>query len=231
MAMRWTLDEIGTLMPLVERLAVDIGPLENRDILVLCSAAGDLAFWLGKKMKAGKVKGLELDEELLGLARERARTEDIGRVVSFEKANKKRIPFQAESFDAVVSEFVVFPTPKPTMIGQRKMARVLRHGGGMALTDIIVTRPISNALRRDLKKIGLDYVCDATMDDFREWMTNAGLVDVKVFDQTPAVRKVWENGRAASPPELDTGYKVLLDDPELRLGRSLFYIYARGRKP
>jgi ubiquinone/menaquinone biosynthesis C-methylase UbiE len=229
--MRWTLDEIRMLMPLLERLAMDIGPLENRDILVLCSAAGDLAFWLEQRMKTGKVKGLELDEELLGLAQEGAIRRGIERLVSFEKANEKRIPFPDESFDAVISEFVLFPTPKPTMIGQPEMARVLRHGGAMAFTDIIMTSPIPNAQLRDLKAIGLDYLCDATMDDFREWMTQAGLVDVKVFDQTPVVRKVWEERRVGSLPELDTGYKVLLDDPELQLGRSLFYIYARGRKP
>jgi arsenite methyltransferase len=201
------------------------------DILDLCSAAGDVAIWLAQRFKGGRVKGLELNEELLSLATERARRQGVERSVSFEKADARLIPFPDESFDAVISDFVLFPTPNPTQIGQKEMARVLRQGGVIALTDIIATKPVPNALRQELNAIGLDYLCEATMNDFRGWMTRAGLEEVEVFDDTPQIRKVWEDRRAASLSMQETGYRVLLDNPEFRLGRTLFYIYAKGRKP
>jgi len=202
-----------------------------QDVLVLCSAEGDIALWLAQKVKGGSVTGLELDDELRHLAEERASERGLQKIVRFQKAEKKRIPFPDESFDTVVSEFILFPTSNPTEIGQREMARVLRHGGTIALTDVIATRIMPNTIRQDLKAIGLDYLCDGTMDDFRRWMSDAGLIDVLVTDCTTMVRKVWEDRRDSSLPIRRREYEILLENPELRLGRSIFYIYAKGRKP
>ncbi len=204
--------------------------MEHLDVLVLCSAEGDIALWLAERLKSGTVTGLELDGQLRDLARKRANERGVEKIVRFEKADRSRIWFANESFDLVVSEFVLFPTPNPTEIGQREMVRVLRHGGTIALTDIITTKPLPEAVRRELNAIGLDYLCDRTMDDFRHWMSDVGLVDVSVMDYTPIVRKVWENRKISSVPERGTPYRILLDDSEFQLGHSIFYIYVRGRK-
>jgi SAM-dependent methyltransferase len=230
--MEWTREEIEELSPILERIQKDLTPLEDKRILVLCSAAGDVALWLGERAGGGKIVGLELDEGLLELSRGRARERGLEEIIEFRKADRYKIPFADGEFDALVSEFVLFPTPQPTEIGQPEMARGLKPGGKMILTDVITTRPIPNEAREKLRAIGLDYLCEATQEDFRRWMEEAGLVDVEVRDFTLLVEQVWQARRDCDPAsEHRAGYRFLLEDAKLRLGKGIFYIYVRGVKP
>ncbi len=230
--MNWTQNEIALLSPVLERFEIDLKPLEGKNILVLCSAGGDVAFWLASRMKQGKVTGTELDPYLLDRSREQAKEQGLESIVEFYQAEKTYIPFPDSTFDALVSEFIVFPTPSPTEIGQPEMARVLKSGGIMALTDVIVVKPLPQDVRLELRKIGLDYLCEGTQGDFLCWMEEAGLVETEVVDLTPDVRRVWEKRRQSiSKAEQPKGFAYLLDDSNFRLGDAIFYIYVRGKKP
>jgi len=230
--MKWSRTEIDHLLPILEQVSSDLVPVDGKKILVLCSATGEVAFWLGELMEQGKVTGLELDRESLVIARRAAHKMGLESVVEFQLAEKLRIPMPDSGFDGLVSEFVVYPTTTPTEIGQPEMARVLAPGGKMILTDVIVSRPLPQEVRDELKAIGLDYLCEVTQEDFQSWITGAGLVNVQVLDLTPTVRKVWEYRRAADRSAAhQTGYAYLLDDFKYGLGQAIFYIYARGEKP
>ena len=160
---------------------------------------GDVALWLGERVgSTGKVMVLDLSEELLDLARRRARERGLEGIIEFHKADKYKTTFPDEEFNALVSEFILFPAPMVTEIGQPEMARVPRRGGKMVLTDVIMTKSLSDGVRGKLRAIGLDYLCEATQDDFREWMEEAGLVDVEVLDFTPLVRRVWQERRPST---------------------------------
>lgn len=229
--MKWEQEEIKMLFSILEQVRADIEPLPGKRVLVLCSAAGDVAFYLSARIGQGEIIGLELGDELLEYARERTRQRRLEKVVRFQKAEMERIPFPDETFDALVSEFIVFPTPTPTQIGQPEMARILKPGGKMILTDVIVTKPIPQGVRDSFQSIGLDYLCDATTEDFHNEIIEAGLTNVDVLDFTPVVRRVWEQRRAKDLwSEHRKGYGFLLDDPEFKLGNAVFYIYARGKK-
>lgn len=228
--MKWTENEIALLSPVLERFETDLKPLDGRNVLVLCSAGGDVAFWLARRMKQGKVTGIELDTQLLERARQKAQEQGIEHMVEFHQAEKTRIPFPDSTFDALVSEFIVFPTPSPTEIGQPEMARVLKSGGIMALTDVIVVKPLPEDVRTEFREIGLEYLCEGTQDDFLRWMEEAGLVEAEVTDLTPVVRPVWEKRRQSISKE-PKGFTYLLDEPNFRLGDAIFYIYVRGKKP
>lgn len=229
--MKWSREEIEQLFPILKQVLLDLEPLEGKSILVLCSAAGDVAFLLAERMKHGLVIGLELSDEMLEAAQRTAKEKGLETIVEFRKAEKKRIPLPDETFDALVSEFIIFPTPLPTEIGQPEIVRVLKPGGKIVLTDVIVTKPAPQELRTELRTIGLDYICDGTQLDFREWMRNAGLTDVEVIDFTPVARKVWEQRRDRDKSlKRRKGYSLLLEDPEFRLGQAIFYIYVRGKK-
>lgn len=230
--MQWSGGELEKLSPILERISEDLAPLEGKKILVLCSARGDVALWLGERVgPTGKVIGLELGEELLELSGRRAIESGLEGVVEFRKADEYKIPFPKRTFDALVSEFILFPTPVTTNIGQPEMARVLKPGGKMVLTDVIAAEPLPDEAGEKLRSIGLDYLCTATQEDFRSWMEEAGLVDVKILDFTPLLRQVWRERRNGDQvQEHQEGYSLLLDDPRFRLGQAIFYIYVRGVK-
>ncbi|OGO25718.1 MAG: hypothetical protein A2136_04940 [Chloroflexi bacterium RBG_16_54_11] len=230
--MKWSRGEIDRLVPILEQVSSDLSPVDGKRILVLCSATGEMAFWLAEMMERGQVTGLELDPEALAIASHSAHEMGLEQLVRFQAAEKVSIPMPEASFEALVSEFIVYPTSMPTEIGQPEMARVLTPGGRMALTDVILTRPLPQAVREALAAIGLDYLCEASQADFRKWMGEAGLVDVEVIDLTPTVRQAWELRRAADLSGLHRpGYAYLLDHPSFSLGKAIFYIYVRGEKP
>jgi ubiquinone/menaquinone biosynthesis C-methylase UbiE len=230
--MKWSRRDIEQLLPILEQVSTDLAPIEGKSILVLCSATGEVAFWLGEMLELGKVTGLELDPESLNVARRTAREMGLEGVVEFQAAEKKHIPMPDASFDALVSEFIVYPTASPTEIGQPEMARVLKPGGKMILTDVIITKPLPQGIRNALQTIGLDYLCEATQEDFRRWMVAAGLINVEVRDMTPTLRAVWENRRAVDlTASHQPGYSYLLDHPQFGLARALYYIYVCAEKP
>lgn len=230
--MKWGLNEIERLSPILEQISSDLTPVDGKQVLVLCSATGEVAFWLGEMMEQGKVTGLELDPELLEIARRTTHEMGLEGVVEFLPAEKQRIPLPDASMDALVSEFIVYPTSTPTEIGQVEMARVLRPGGKIILTDVIITRRVVQPVREALQSIGLDYLCEATQADFRSWMAEAGLVNLQLLDLTPTLRNVWEYRRSSDRVSAhQAGYTTLLDDPHVGLGRAIFYLYLSGEKP
>jgi ubiquinone/menaquinone biosynthesis C-methylase UbiE len=193
--MNWSRSEIERLLPILEQISSDLRPVDGKKILVLCSATGEVAFWLGEMMEQGQVTGLELDPESLDLARRSAHEMGLEGVVEFLPVEKMHLPIDDGSYNALVSEFIVYPTSEPTEIGQPEMARVLVPGGRMILTDVIITRPLPQPVRHELSAIGLDYLCEATQDEFRSWMAEAGLTNIEVIDLTPVVRNAWEYKR------------------------------------
>jgi ubiquinone/menaquinone biosynthesis C-methylase UbiE len=230
--MRWNRSEIERLSSILEQLSADLAPVDGKRILVLCSAAGEVAFRLAEMMEAGRVTGLEMDQGSLEIARRAAREMGLDSMVEFLPTEKDHILADDSSYDALVSEFIVYPSSLPTEIGQTEMARVLAPGGRMAITDVIVTKPLPVQIRQELSLIGLDYLCEATQDDFHSWMTDAGLVNVQVSDLTSTVRQAWEYRREADQSVLhQRGYSYLLNNSNYGLGGAIFYIYVRGDKP
>jgi hypothetical protein len=153
-------------------------------------------------------------------------------MVEFLPAEMERIPQEDAKYNAVVSEFIVYPTTAPTQVGLPEMARMLVPGGRLVLTDIIVNKPLPAQVREELEIIGIDYLCEATQQDFRSWMTSAGLVNIEILDMTSTVRNVWEDRRSSDRASShQRGYTFLLDDPDYRLGEAIYYIYLRGDKP
>lgn len=230
--MKWSMNELNYLSTILEQIASDLGPIDGKQILVLCSATGEVALRLAELMESGHVTGLELDFEALEVSRQSAHAMGLDSMADFLPAEKRHIPAPDASFDGLVSEFIVYPTTTPTEIGQVEMARLLRPGGRMILTDVIVTTPMSQEIRHELTSLGLDYLCEGTQTDFRAWMADAGLINVDVIDLTPTLRKLWDDKRQADKnPHHRQGYAYLLDDPLTSLGKSIFYIYVRGEKP
>src|SRR4030043_2394140 len=186
--MKWNRSEIDRLSPILEQMSFDLSPVDGKRILVLCSAAGEVALRLAEMMETGKVTGMELDQVSLELARRAAHEMGLEGIVEFLPAELDHIPMPDASFDALVSDFIVYPTSTPTQIGQPEMARMLAPGGRMILTDVILTTPLPTQIRQELTKMGLDYVCAATRADFWNWMTAAGFIEVQVLDMTPTVQ-------------------------------------------
>lgn len=224
----WKEDQLEILKGILQRIEGKLEPLKNKDILVLCSYEGQVVFRLAEKLSGiGKVIGLELDEEKLKRARKKAEEKGLERKVRFAKPRIDRLAYPNGTFDALVSEFIVYPAGEITKIGQPEMARVLKPGGKIVQTEVIVTKEIDERIKNDLSEIGIKYICESSKDDFRKWMGKAGLENIEVEDISETVKPIWEKRY----DEKKRGYQILLDHPELKIGEGIFYLFMKGEKP
>jgi SAM-dependent methyltransferase len=126
----------------------------------------------------GKSIGIDMTEEMLDLARRNA----AGRSnVEFYKATIDKLPLPEASVDCIISNCVINLAPdKPAVF--REIARVLKPGGRLAVSDIALKRPLPPEIGNDL----MAYVgCIAgamLIDDYRAGLAAAGFDAVEVID-------------------------------------------------
>lgn len=113
----------------VERLGLTPG----MRVLDVCCGTGASALPATEAVgPSGSVVGVDLAENLLALAREKAVGRGL-RNVEFMKADMTALPFEPGSFDAVIIVFGIFFVPDMEAQVQ-KLWRLLRSGGRLAIT-------------------------------------------------------------------------------------------------
>lgn len=94
------------------------------------------------------VEAADLTRELLERARENAHTAQVH--VEWREADVEELPYPAQTFDIVVSQFAHMFAPRPE-VAVKEMLRVLRPGGTMAFstwpTELLVGRTMQLATR------------------------------------------------------------------------------------
>jgi len=126
----------------------------------------------------GKVFGLDMTDEMLALAR--ANQERAGVTnVHFLKGEIEDIPLPDASIDVVISNCVInLSTDKDRVL--REAFRVLRPGGRFAVSDVVVRRPVSEEIRRNVE-LWVGCVAGALDEaDYRAKLDRAGFVDISV---------------------------------------------------
>lgn len=211
-----------------DRIIDDIMYARGNRILILCSAGGESTFEIARRLESRgllgyEIIGLELDEDLVKISMDKLRNLVFRGRIDFKKASKDKILFPDKYFDALISEFIIYPSPQPTNIGQIEMARVLRDGGIVVLTDIIASE--DDEL---FEKLGITYYCKASIDDFRKWMEDAGFKDVVIDDISNIVKKAWEARlKSVSDQKCKDTIVTFINN---MLGVNLRYVYIRGIK-
>lgn len=109
---------------------------EGETVLDLGSGGGlDVILSARRVGPRGTIYGLDMTEEMLALARRNASEAGVSNV-HFLKGTIEDIPLPAESVDVIISNCVVNLSPeKPAVLAE--MARVLRPGGRIGLSDVV----------------------------------------------------------------------------------------------
>lgn len=118
-------------------------------VLDLGSGAGIDAFLAARAVgPEGRVIGVDMTPEMLERARAAARREGFSQV-EFRAGRLEALPVADASVDAVTSNCVINLVPdKPAVF--REIARVLKPGGRMVVSDIVLDRPLPAPLAQDL---------------------------------------------------------------------------------
>ncbi len=177
--------------------------LRPGEVVVDLGSGGGLDVFLAAKKvgPAGKAIGIDMTPEMLARARENARSQGFENV-EFHEARIEELPLPDASVDCVISNCVINLAPDKQAVF-REIARVLKPGGRVAVSDIALKKPLPPEIGNDI----LAYVgCIAgaiSIDDYVEGLKSAGFSTVQVIDTKKdlnAYAKVENQAGCCSPP-------------------------------
>jgi arsenite methyltransferase len=180
-------------------------------VVDLGSGGGLDVFLAARKVgPTGRAIGIDMTPEMLDLARRNAEKSGLANV-EFHQATIDRLPLPDASVDCVISNCVINLAPdKPAVF--REIARVLKPGGRLAVSDIALKRELPPDLGDDL----MAYVgCIAgaiPIEDYRRGLIEAGFAHVEVIDSGAdlnAYAKVENQAACCSPPSPVSGLTVV----------------------
>jgi ubiquinone/menaquinone biosynthesis C-methylase UbiE len=147
-------------------------------VLDLGSGGGIDCFLAAKQVgAAGEVWGLDMTPDMVQLARHNAET--VGATnVRFRLGEIEDIPFSEGSFDAVISNCVInLSTDKPQVF--REALRVLKPGGRLRVSDIVLTADLPPEQRADLEAWAGCVAGALPLEDYLDAVRAAGFADVR----------------------------------------------------
>jgi arsenite methyltransferase len=155
----------------------DLHPGER--VLDLGSGGGiDVLLSAARVGPTGRAFGLDMTDEMLTLARRNA-IEAKATNVEFLKGYIEAIPLPSESIDVVISNCVVnLAADKPAVF--REIARVLRPGGRIGITDIVANDELAPADRAERGSFVGCIAGALSFAEFRSGLEAAGLTDVSL---------------------------------------------------
>jgi len=152
---------------------------EGETVLDLGSGGGiDVLLSARRVGPTGFAYGLDMTDEMLDLARRNA-TEAGASNVEFLKGQIEEIPLPDASIDVVISNCVInLSVDKPAVLAE--MARVLRPGGRVGVSDVVAEDRLSPA---ELAERGSFVGCIAgalSTSRYREGLESVGFTDVDI---------------------------------------------------
>jgi len=152
---------------------------EGERVLDLGSGGGiDVLLSARRVGPTGRAIGLDMTDEMLALA-ERNAAEAGATNALFVKGHIEDIPLPAGSVDVVISNCVINLAADKAAVF-REIARVLRPGGRMGVTDIVAEDRLTPAERAERGSYVGCIAGALSVSEFRAGLEAAGLVDVSI---------------------------------------------------
>jgi arsenite methyltransferase len=163
----------------VPTAVADLSPGET--VLDLGSGAGaDVLISARRVTPGGRAIGLDMTEEMLALARANAAQAGVTNA-EFLHGYLEDIPLPDASVDIVISNCVINLAADKTVV-LAEAARVLRHGGRFAVSDVIADPGMDEKTRADMQQWTGCVAGALTRTDYHEALTDAGFSDITISE-------------------------------------------------
>jgi len=154
-------------------VVLDLGSGGGKDVFLAAQKVGQL----------GRAIGVDMTPEMLVLARRNAETfrQATGLAsVEFREGEIESLPVEDASVDVVISNCVINLSPdKPQVF--REIHRVLKPGGRMVVSDIVLNRPLPSELRDDAGLYAACIAGAALREDYLAAIRAAGFRSIEVL--------------------------------------------------
>ncbi len=160
-------------------------------VVDLGSGAGlDVFLAAGKVGPTGKAIGIDMTPDMIERARRNATAGIGGRPftnVEFHLATIDRLPLPDASVDCVISNCVINLAPDKSAVF-REIARVLKPGGRLAVSDIALRKPLPPGIAADVQAYVGCVAGAILVEDYRTGLREAGFSSVQVIDSGADLR-------------------------------------------
>ena len=158
------------------------GVKRGETVLDLGSGAGIDAFLASRETgPEGRVIGVDMTPSMLRRARENAAKGGYANV-EFRLGEIENLPVADASVDVIISNCVINLSPdKPRVFAEAY--RALKPGGRLVVSDLVLTRPLPEAVRRSVEAY-VGCVAGASLkDDYLKFVRDAGFRDVEILEE------------------------------------------------
>ena len=163
---------------------------EGEFVLDLGAGGGFDVFIAARKVGAsGRAIGVDMTPEMVTKARQNAEVfqEQTGLAnVEFRLGEIEHLPVADSSVDVIISNCVINLSPDKPQVW-REMARVLKPGGRVAVSDIALKEPLPEALQESLEALVGCVAGAVPIEDTRRMAEESGLTDIRVEEDAEAV--------------------------------------------
>jgi arsenite methyltransferase len=152
---------------------------DGETVLDLGSGAGFDCFLAARRVGPhGHVIGVDMTAPMI--AKARANAETLGtKNVEFRLGEIERLPVADASVDVILSNCVVNLSPDKAQV-YRDAFRVLRAGGRIAISDVVLVGEIAAELKNEVAAFTGCVSGAASVKDVERMLTEAGFTDIRV---------------------------------------------------
>jgi SAM-dependent methyltransferase len=159
-------------------------------VLDLGSGAGLDVFLAAQRVgPEGYVHGVDMTREMLVRARQNAaefrRSTGLDNV-TFHQGQIEAIPLPDATVDVVLSNCVLNLSPDQAKVWT-EIARVLRPGGRVSISDMVLLRPLPEVVRKSVEALVGCIAGAALVDELRAMVQASGLVELSLESKGEAV--------------------------------------------
>lgn len=201
---------------------------EGETVVDLGSGGGlDVFLAAAKVGPTGRAIGIDMTPEMIELARRNAAKANDGKGysnVEFHLATIDDLPLADNSVDCVISNCVINLAPdKPAVF--REIARVLKPGGRLVVSDIALKQKLPSEISQDLYAYVGCIAGAIKIEDYKRQLIEAGFSNVQVIDSAsdlnayakienqsaccaPVPAQIETQSGCCSPPQVETSAPV-----------------------
>lgn len=217
--------------------------LKSGELVVDLGSGGGLDVFLASKMvgPTGRAIGIDMTPSMIERARANAVSGGYTNV-EFYQSTIDHIPLPDASVDCVISNCVVNLAPDKQAVFQ-EIARVLKPGGRVAISDIALKKELPEAVAKSMAAYVGCIAGAVLIEEYRNGLAQAGLEHIQIVDSgadlnayakvenqagccSPAMDGAEASCCSSSPATLHQELKDVLSSYDVNQGAASVKIYA-----